>query len=197
MTEEILTRERILEAAEEVLRRFGPAKTTVVDVARSLHVSHGSVYRHFASKADLLDAVAEHWLARLSDPLLAALEQEEPAPQRLRHWLEALHQSKRESARNDPEMFAMYVELAENARGVIGAHIADLCSQIEQIVADGVARGEFVVEDPTSTARAIFYATEHFHDPAHARAWLEPEIDQAFEDVWSLILWGLGVRREH
>ena len=29
---EALTRERILEAAEEVFRRFGPQKTTVVDV---------------------------------------------------------------------------------------------------------------------------------------------------------------------
>ena len=29
-----LTRDRILAAAEDVLRRFGPAKATVVDVAR-------------------------------------------------------------------------------------------------------------------------------------------------------------------
>ena len=43
MTDETLTRERILEAAEEVLRRFGLAKTTVVDVARALGVSHGSI----------------------------------------------------------------------------------------------------------------------------------------------------------
>ena len=47
MNDEILTPERILDAAEEVLRRFGPTKTTVVDVARALGVSHGSVYRHF------------------------------------------------------------------------------------------------------------------------------------------------------
>ena len=47
-----------------MLRRYGPAKTKVVDVARALGVSHGSVYRHFASKAALRDAVAERWLAR-------------------------------------------------------------------------------------------------------------------------------------
>ena len=45
--------ERILEATEEVLRRHGPAKATVVDVARALGVSHGSVYRHFRTKAVL------------------------------------------------------------------------------------------------------------------------------------------------
>ena len=66
---ETLSRARILEAAEDVFRRFGPQKTTVVDVARALGVSHGSVYRHFDSKVALRDAVVEGWLQRLSDPL--------------------------------------------------------------------------------------------------------------------------------
>lgn len=48
-----LSAERILDTAEEVLRRFGPAKASVLDVARALGVSHGSVYRHFPSKAAL------------------------------------------------------------------------------------------------------------------------------------------------
>ena len=51
----VLTPERILETTEEVLRRFGLAKATVVDVARALDVSHGSVYRHFPSEASLRD----------------------------------------------------------------------------------------------------------------------------------------------
>ena len=66
-----LTPEQILEAAEDVLRRFGPSKATVVDVARALGVSHGSVYRHFPSKAALREAVLERWLHRISDPLEA------------------------------------------------------------------------------------------------------------------------------
>ena len=65
----VLTPERILEVTEDVLRRFGIAKATVVDVARALDVSHGSVYRHFPSKASLREAVAKRWLARVSAPL--------------------------------------------------------------------------------------------------------------------------------
>ena len=57
VSETVLTFERILEAAEDVLRRQ-PAKATVVDVARALEVSHGSVYRHFPSKAALRDGRA-------------------------------------------------------------------------------------------------------------------------------------------
>jgi AcrR family transcriptional regulator len=194
MTEDILTSDRILETAEDVLRRFGPAKATVVDVARALHVSHGSVYRHFSSKAALLDAVTERWLARLSAPLSSALE-DAPAPQRLRHWLELLFKAKSESARSDPELFAMYVELAEGAREVVKAHLAELTAQIARIITDGVARGEFTVENPAATARAVLYATARFHNPAHAREWFEPGVDEAFEDVWTLILLGLVANR--
>ncbi|MEZ8387575.1 TetR/AcrR family transcriptional regulator, partial [Vibrio splendidus] len=53
----MLTKEKILDASEIVLRKFGPRKTTVVDVARALEVSHGTVYRHFATKAELHEAI--------------------------------------------------------------------------------------------------------------------------------------------
>ena len=57
-----LTAERILEATEEVLRRHGTAKATMVDVARALGVGHGSVYRYFRTKATLREAVTERSL---------------------------------------------------------------------------------------------------------------------------------------
>ena len=78
----VLTPERILEVTEDVLRRYGLAKATVVDVARALDVSHGSVYRHFPSKASLREAVAKRWLDRLSAPLLKIAEASGPAPAR-------------------------------------------------------------------------------------------------------------------
>ena len=90
MSEAALTPDRILDAAEEVLTRFGPAKATVVDVARALGVSHGSVYRHFPSKAALRDAVTERWLARVSAPLAAIVAEDGPAPERLRRWFDLL-----------------------------------------------------------------------------------------------------------
>ena len=76
----VLTPERILEATEEVLRRYGLAKATVVDVARALDVSHGSVYRHFPSKASLREAVARRWLDRANAPLQKVAESTGPAP---------------------------------------------------------------------------------------------------------------------
>ena len=68
-----LEAEAIVSAAEELLRRHGPEKTTVLDVARQLGVSHGSVYRHFPSKAALREAVILRWLDQVRDDLAAAV----------------------------------------------------------------------------------------------------------------------------
>ncbi len=189
-----LTPERVLDAAEEVLRRYGPAKATVVDVARALGVSHGSVYRHFASKAELRDAVAERWLRRVSQPLSEVADGDGPAPERLRAWLELLVATKRSKVLDDPELFATYHQLAAGARDVVAAHVDELARQLGRIVADGVDRGEFETDDPAAAGRAVLDATARFHNPANAAEWSDPGIDVAFERVWTLLLDGLRPR---
>jgi AcrR family transcriptional regulator len=188
---ETLTRERILEAAEDVLRRYGPAKANVVDVARALGVSHGSVYRHFPSKAALRDAVTERWLESISEPLAAIAAGKATAPKRLERWLDGLVQAKRRKALDDPELFATYIELAVEAREVVRAHVETLVDQLARIVADGVAEGYFATYDPRAAARAVFDATSRFHNPAHAAEWSNPQIDAAYDGVRALVLRGL------
>ena len=194
MTEAILTAERILEAAEEVLRRFGPGKATVVDVARALGVSHGSVYRHFPSKAALRDAVTRRWLARILAPLAAIAAEAGPGPERLRRWLDTLIAAKRRKVLDDPELFATYHALAVGSREIVHEHVAALAGQIGRIVADGIAQGSFAPADPAAAGRAVLSATARFHNPAHAPEWRDPGIDADFEAVWALILCGLGTR---
>jgi AcrR family transcriptional regulator len=191
-----LTAEQILVAAEEVLRRFGPAKATVVDVARALRVSHGSVYRHFPSKAALREAVAERWLDRTHAALPAVAESDDPAPERLRRWLAALFATKRAKALDDPELFATYTVLVSEDREVIARHVAGLVAQLGRIIADGVAQGAFAVADVGDAARAVFDATARFHDPMYAGQWADPAVEAAFDRVCALILKGLLTRPE-
>jgi len=192
MSETVLTPDRILDAAEQTLTRFGPAKTTVVDVARALGVSHGSVYRHFASKAALRDAVTGRWLDRVSAPLETIVGEDAPAPERLRRWFDRLIAIKRQKALAEPELFATYFAIFAESRAVVHTHVEHLSAQIAAIVEDGIARGEFAECDPATTGRAIFYATARFHDPAYAKEWNDPELDAAFDELWSLILRGLS-----
>lgn len=196
-TTEALTAERILEATEEVLRRHGPAKATVVDVARALGVSHGSVYRHFRTKAALREAVTKRWLDRTSQILaeIAGRPSETP-PVALQHWLGALFTAKRHKAGDDPELFATYSVLLGEASAVVEEHITELVDQLTDIVHRGVMEGYFMAVDGDSaaTARAVFHATNRFHDPAYAHEWEQPGIEAEFTTVVTLILRGLRRR---
>jgi AcrR family transcriptional regulator len=192
----VLTPERILEVTEDVLRRFGLAKATVVDVARALDVSHGSVYRHFPSKASLREAVAKRWLDRVSTPLAKIAESSGPAPARLERWLRALFTAKHKRVSEDPEMFATYLTLAREACQTVKAHKESLTDQVETILSDGMKQGVFQVSDAKTTARAIFDATIRFHHPAHAGEWSDPELPARIDAVLALLLRGLEAPRK-
>ena len=191
---EPLSRELILTTAETVLRQYGPAKTTVLDVARALDVSHGSVYRHFASKAALRDAVTERWLDRISAPLERLVETPGPAEQRLRAWVTLLAGTKQAIARDEPELFATFRRLTDESRGVVGAHVDHLAAQVSRIVAEGVAAGELAAADPEVTGRAVLQATALFHHPAHAEEWADPQIGRQLEAVLDVVVDGLRPR---
>ena len=188
---EVLTRERILEAAEQVFRRFGPHKTTVVDVARLLGVSHGSVYRHFNSKFALRDAVVEGWLKRTSDPLAAIANSREAPAKRLRLWFSTLLKLKREKVTGDPELFSVSRTIFAEASEVVARHVDNLVGQLETILRDGIASGDFRPVDPHATAQAMFDATARFHDPAHGAEWSAPDVDAGFDRVYALITAGI------
>jgi AcrR family transcriptional regulator len=192
----VLTPERILEVTEDVLRRFGLAKATVVDVARALDVSHGSVYRHFPSKASLRQAVAKRWLDRVNAPLQEIAETSGPAPARLERWLRTMFAIKHKKVSDDPEMFTTYLTLAQEACKVVKAHKDGLVEQIVHILSDGVAQGAFEVTDLKTSARAIFDATSRFHHPAHAEEWSEAELAARIDAVLALLLKGLEAPRK-
>ncbi|MEV6672692.1 TetR family transcriptional regulator [Streptomyces sp. NPDC051162] len=192
MPPETLTPARILETTEDVLRRYGPAKATVVDVARALGVSHGSVYRHFGSKAALREAVTQRWLDQSHTTLSAFADAAGPAEPRLRQWLAGLFTAKRHKAGDDPELFATYMVLVGENSAVVDRHVETMIEQLARIVSDGMATGEFATVDPTTTARAVWDATNRFHDPAYAAEWSRPEIDGAFSAVCDLVVRGLG-----
>jgi AcrR family transcriptional regulator len=190
-TSETLTAERILEATEEVLRRHGPAKATVVDVARALGVSHGSVYRHFRTKAALREAVTKRWLDRTSETLLAIVAEDRDPEARVRDWLATLFAAKRRKAGADPEMFATYMVLTGENGAAVSEHIADLTGQLARIVEAGIADGTFTAGDPAVAARAVFQATGRFHDPCYAKEWERPGVEDEFTAVVDLLLRGL------
>jgi AcrR family transcriptional regulator len=193
-TDAPLTLDRILATAEDVVRRFGPAKATVVDVARALGVSHAAVYRHVATKAELRDLVIGRWVEATMAPLRAIAALPGPAPERLRGLFDALIAVKRRRAADDPELFAAYRTLAADAQSVAAAHVDELIGLAAAVIRRGVEEGTFGTSDPVAAGRAVLHATSRFHHPAHAGEWVHPATDAAYNEVWQLLMDGLTAR---
>lgn len=184
----MLTTEQILDAADDVLRRFGPRKATVVDVARELGVSHGTVYRHFDTKAALHEAITSRWVERVTFPLAEISEKKTDPKLRLREWFETLMNIKSEKVKDDPEMFASYSILAQNvADHVVFEHLETMVKQVEMILRDGCVDGSFDIEDCAATAQSLFDATIRYHHPLHVKEWKGDNIQKEFDQLFTLL----------
>jgi len=184
----MLTKEQILDAAEAVLRKYGPRKTTVVDVARALDVSHGTVYRHFATKAALHEAITSRWVERVTAPLDEIASKPASPARRLREWFETLMEIKQHKVHDDPEMFESYSLLAQKVPDhVVFAHLEVMISQVSRILQDGVEQGLFDVTDCDATARSLFDATLRYHHPLHVKEWNSPHIREEFDALFTLL----------
>lgn len=193
--QKMLTTTQILDAAEDVLRKFGPRKTTVVDVARALDVSHGTVYRHFDTKVALHEAITSRWLERITSPLADVSMKKTEPKHRLREWFKTLMDIKLSIVINDPEMFESYSEIAKKTpKHIKFEHINTLLNQVEKILQDGNKDGSFDIENCATTARCLFFATVRYHHPLHAKEWGDDYIQQDFEQLFSLLERGIEKR---
>lgn len=163
--DETQTRRRILDAAKANLRRYGASKTTVVDIARDLGMSHSNVYRFFRTKAELLDAVVEEWL--IDEELFLAEMAGRPgrAGERMEAlWLTLLAR-KRLLHGEDAEFVELYYRILAERPVAVARYLAVSQSAIERIVVDGIQTGEFAPLDVPEAARVVWYATRALVEP--------------------------------
>jgi AcrR family transcriptional regulator len=83
----------LLKAAFQVIGKMGVDSFTLREVARKAGVSHNAPYRHFASREDLIAALATESLGQLTEAVRAAVQRETQPAERLRaaarsylHW---------------------------------------------------------------------------------------------------------------
>lgn len=84
------TRERILDAAEQVFHADGVARTSLDQVARAAGVTRGAIYWHFRNKADLFSAVIQRVRMPMEGRLKRLAEQAETLDDLERLCLEAV-----------------------------------------------------------------------------------------------------------
>ena len=81
-------RDRIVEVAREVFREHG-YDASLDEVAKRAGVGPGTLYRHFPSRENLLDAIMQSWVDRVDEAADKALTHEGPPRDQLLAWFAA------------------------------------------------------------------------------------------------------------
>ncbi len=175
------TRRSIVEVAERLSRQIGFQKTTVADIARELRMSPANIYRFFASKSEINEAVCQLILSEVEAAVEAIAASPAPAGQRVRALITAIEKHNAQRFLSDRKLHEMVEAAVSENWGVARQHFADLQKALAQVIEQGIASGEFRGGDADLCSILVFSACIRFCHPrlmAECAQDPEPTIDQ-------------------
>lgn len=180
-------RARALDATLAQMRRHGFERVRLSDVARELGISHAALYAHFDSKAALLDAVTERWLADEDAKLWKICASPGEPVEKLRAWFVARHRVKVDHARHDPEVYRSFDFATAEDKPFIQEHRLEISRQLERLLAEaGVGTGQDGV-------RILIEAMAAFLHPSLVARHLGEDREGLISSVLDTVLAGLGI----
>ncbi len=147
--------ERILEAAERLFRHYGYNKTTVADIARELGMSPANVYRFFASKEQIHQAICGRMLAASLELNRSIAALPLGATERLRRCVLTQHKLTVETMLDEQKVHEMVIVAIERDWHVIDKYIDQLHLIYADLIEEGISTGEFARQDAASAARCF------------------------------------------
>jgi AcrR family transcriptional regulator len=192
VTQAVDRRDIILERAADLFARQGVAATTVREIADAVGILSGSLYHHFASKDDIVDAIVGSFMTDLVSRYDEVLASTDDAAQRLRGLVSAslatvaAHPHATEIYQKDARYLAEgKAPVAENARLIRRAWIGVL----EEGVEGGVFRSDVPVSVIYPLLRDGLWLTARWFKPSKAYGY-----DELAQDYLHVFLEGIGNR---
>lgn len=190
-----LTTAQILSAASDHVRRFGEAKTNVVDIAKVLGTSHTTIYRHFRSKAEVFDALVTSAIEDETALARAAIEGSEQASERLKNLLMSLHRRKLQRYKNDAELYHLYKRVITERPDIVQSYVEAITHIFANVLSDGVRNKEFKIDDIDAAANVVRDSITVFIHPAHVEAAAKAGIER--EDAMNRVIDTLIIAFKH
>jgi AcrR family transcriptional regulator len=159
-------RQRILAASENRFRHYGFGKTTVADIASDVGISTAYVYKFFASKLAICEAILGETLERIGQALDAVVATEAPAAERLRLLYIVLLEKSQELYFSERRLHDMIRAGMDQRWQAVEHHKERMRNAARAIVEDGRRNGEFETRTPLGdVADAIWISMVPFAHP--------------------------------
>ncbi|ESY73203.1 TetR family transcriptional regulator [Mesorhizobium sp. LNHC252B00] len=150
---------RILDCAERLFRHYGYGKTNVADIARELGMSPANIYRFFASKVEIHQAVCGRMLGASYKMAYEIAHLPISAEERLRRYIHAQYKMTMEVMLDEQKVHEIVVVALERDWGVIDKHVDSIHDLFADVIRDGIEAGEFREQDPVIASRCFGAST--------------------------------------
>ena len=180
------SRERLLDAAIDLIRAKGYTAMRVEDVCEATGLTKGSFFHHFASKEELALAAAERWGAKTGDLFAAATYHQLPDPlERVLAYVDFRKALIRGAARDFTcfagttvqEVHETHPVIRDACEETISGHAATLEADIAAAMRQYGAAEEFTAQSLALHTQAViqgaYVLAKATQDPAIARASLD------------------------
>lgn len=192
MTEKTDTRERILEAAMQRIMHYGYAKTTMSEIARDCDMSAGNIYRFFASKLDIAEAMARKFNSEIYQEYARIARLDLPATERLKRFFTFGMEHTFQKLDSDAKILEVAEVLSENRPLMVNEELAQERIYLVKILEDGVAGGEFApMHDTSFIAEMLQVSIMKFRYPQLFSRLTLPKLRRELDGVVSILLAGL------
>lgn len=158
-------RKRILDVAEQHIRRFGHRKTTVADIATELGVSRANVYRFFPTRAAIDQSVYARIANRTLDLAREVSQRSAPASIKLAEMFAALHRDTQLQLAEERHTHELFVAATDGRWEVATWYFGEITKIFEVTIREGLERGELKGDDPGNAARCVMAAIAPFVQP--------------------------------
>jgi AcrR family transcriptional regulator len=125
-------REALLDAADRIVRRDGPA-ASMATIAAEAGITKPILYRHFGDKSGLYAALADRYTARLLDDLQAALESGRTRRDRVERAVDAYLSA----IEDEPQVYRFLVHSDEAAAAQ--SQVRSFTRRLSTLLATGIA----------------------------------------------------------
>lgn len=181
--------ERILACAAELFMTHGYSQVAVDDIADALNMSKKTIYKHYAGKEALMDAVVEAFFADLNAKLTAVAQADLAYSDKLALFLKTVSTAVARSSRLLIADLAQVIPDVWEKILVLRRDIAQvqLTSLLRQGLEAGIVRPEV---DPGLVLIVVLAALERAAAP-QLLAQTEQSFDEVFEQVMAIVLRGV------
>lgn len=194
MSDKIDTRQQILDAAVARIMHYGYAKTTMAEIARDCDMSAGNIYRFFASKIDIAEAMARKLNLEINQEMAALARGKGTAPDKLRHFHSITLRRTFDKLASDAKVLEVAEVLSHERPSFANEEMAQERVHMVRILEQGIAEGDFAaMENPNFMAEMIQAATMKFKYPQLWSRLTLPKLERELDGVMDILLAGLTV----